>query len=187
MSAGERFLPTTSYALLGLLSFGRELTGYELKQWADGSIRFFAWSPAMSQVYTELARLARLGFVAAAEGRGSGRSGRRYHITAHGLEELTRWLAEAPVEAPVLKHPAALRVFFGHLVDRPRLRAILDEHRARLLEQLEALDAIRADLADDPTWRHARLVAGWGERLYRHELETVGVIRRRLPVDTTIT
>jgi len=50
-------LPATGYAVLGLLSFGRELTGYELKQWADGSLRFFYWSPAVSQIYSELKRL----------------------------------------------------------------------------------------------------------------------------------
>ena len=32
-------LPTTSYALLGLLTFGDDLTGYELKQRADRTLR----------------------------------------------------------------------------------------------------------------------------------------------------
>ena len=54
-------LPTTSYALLGLLSFGDELTGYELKQRADSTLRFYWVSPAMSQVYTELAPTSRRG------------------------------------------------------------------------------------------------------------------------------
>ena len=52
-------LPITSYALLGLLTFGDELTGYELKQRADSTMRFYWTAPAMSQVYTELDRLAR--------------------------------------------------------------------------------------------------------------------------------
>ena len=42
-------LPVTSYALLGLLTFGDELTGYELKQRADATLRFYWVSPAMSQ------------------------------------------------------------------------------------------------------------------------------------------
>ena len=58
-------LPTTSYAVLGLLSFGRELSGYELKKWADHSLRFFFWSPAISNIYGELKRLQRLGLARA--------------------------------------------------------------------------------------------------------------------------
>ena len=48
MSAQD--LPITSYALMGLLTFGDELTGYELKQRADNTLRFYWQSPAMSQV-----------------------------------------------------------------------------------------------------------------------------------------
>jgi len=42
-------LPTTSYALLGLLTFGDELTGYELKRRADNTLRFYWVAPAMSR------------------------------------------------------------------------------------------------------------------------------------------
>src|ERR1039458_7715997 len=56
-------VPATGWAVLGLLSFGRELTGYDLKKWADHSLRFFYWSPAISQIYSELKRLERLGYV----------------------------------------------------------------------------------------------------------------------------
>ena len=45
-------LATTSYALLGLLAFGDGLTGYELKQRADKTLRFYWVSPAMIQVYS---------------------------------------------------------------------------------------------------------------------------------------
>lgn len=38
--------------MLGLLSFDQELSGYDLKKWADGSLRFFYWSPAISQIYS---------------------------------------------------------------------------------------------------------------------------------------
>ena len=39
LPAGTRDLPVTAYALLGLLTFGDELTGYELKQRADNTLR----------------------------------------------------------------------------------------------------------------------------------------------------
>ena len=50
-------LPATAWAVLGELSFGRELSGYDIKKWADASLRFFYWSPAISQIYRELRRL----------------------------------------------------------------------------------------------------------------------------------
>ena len=45
-------LPVTGYALLGLLTFGDELTGYELKQRADRTLRFYWVAPAMSQRFS---------------------------------------------------------------------------------------------------------------------------------------
>src|SRR3954466_754365 len=93
-------LPTTAYALLGLLTFGDELTGYELKQRADMTLRFYWVSPAMSQVYSELARLTEHGLVRPlGEGRGT-----TYRITAKGRKDLARWMRETPVGFPVLKH-----------------------------------------------------------------------------------
>ena len=58
-------VPVTGYAILGLLTFGDELTGYEIKQRADVTLRFYWVSPAMSQIYTELRRLTGLGLVRA--------------------------------------------------------------------------------------------------------------------------
>ena len=49
--------------MLGLLTFGDELTGYELKQRADNTLRFYWVAPAMSQIYSELARLTSHGLV----------------------------------------------------------------------------------------------------------------------------
>ena len=60
-------LPATSWAVLGMLAFDEELSGYELKKWADHSLRFFFWSPAISNIYGELKRLQRLGYVVARE------------------------------------------------------------------------------------------------------------------------
>ena len=65
-------LPVTAYALLGLLTFGDELTGYELKQRADNTLRFYWVAPAMSQIYTELARLGRATGLVATVGDGGG-------------------------------------------------------------------------------------------------------------------
>lgn len=174
-------LSPTAYALLGLLSFGRELSGYELKRWADGSIRFFYAAPAMSQVYRELDRLRDAGLVTARDVPGGATRVTRVHrITDEGTAALRAWLDDQPAGQPVLKHGVALRVFLGHLADRERLRATVAEHRRRCEELLLELEGVEADLGDDPTWHHARLVAEWGRTYYAAEVEAARRLEARL-------
>jgi DNA-binding PadR family transcriptional regulator len=158
-------LPVTSYALLGLLTFGDDLTGYELKQRADRTLRFYWVSPAMSQVYTELDRLAEKGLVKAREAGPHNRSS-KYRITATGRRALTRWLEESPVGFPVLKHPVALRLLIGHLVDPGTTIAMLREHLEALAAHRDGLQQVRASLAgrDGPgePFHYPSMVADWG-------------------------
>ena len=97
-------LPATGYAVLGLLSFGEELSGYDLKKWADHSLRFFYWSPAISQIYSELKRLERLGYVEARE-RPQDEPPQQARLPHHrrGGDALAGWVEHEPVEPPVLK------------------------------------------------------------------------------------
>ena len=74
-------LPTTAYAVLGLLTFG-EMSGYDLKRMANQSIRYFFWSPASSQIYSELRRLKSLGYATEREVAQERRPDKRlYQIT----------------------------------------------------------------------------------------------------------
>ena len=158
-------LPTTSYALLGLLTFGDDLTGYELKQRADRTLRFYWVSPAMSQVYTELERLAGRELVNA-RGAGPNQRSSKYRITEKGRRELTRWLDEAPAEFPVLKHPVALRLLIGHLVGPERSAALLREHLEELKSRRAELERVRESLQGrdetDQPFHYPSLVADWG-------------------------
>jgi DNA-binding PadR family transcriptional regulator len=167
---GEAQVPTTGYAVLGLLSFGRELSGYDLKKWADSSLRFFYWSPAISQIYSELRRLEGLGFVTSRPApQDELRNKRLYRITETGLAALTEWVADAPFEPPVLKHPAMLRVWLGHLVEPADLRPLVEAQRDHA-EQMLA-DMRRAELGSvaEPAWRYPEKVIRWGERYYEAE------------------
>ena len=185
----DDFLPTTAYAVLGLLSLGQELSGYELRQWALTSLRFFYWSPAQSHVYRELRRLEALGHVTSRDVPQSGRPDKRvFAITTDGRQELTRWLDTAPVAVPVLKLDSALRVFFGHAASPGRLDEVLDEHRRhvqQLIDELgdvrDALSAMAAAGGDEThRWERADAVAAWGEDLWRGDLAAVKRLRKRL-------
>lgn len=167
----DDFLPVTAYAVLGLLSFGRDLSGYELRQWALGSLRFFYWSPAQSQIYRELRRLEAEGYVTSEAVEQHDRPDKKvYSLTDDGQRELCRWIDEAPVERPVIKHPVALRMFLGHLTGPHRLRELLEEHRRSLDSILEELESTAIALEDDPTAQFARKVAQWGMHFYGGDL-----------------
>jgi DNA-binding PadR family transcriptional regulator len=170
----------TGYALLGLLSFGRQLTGYELKQFADSSLRFFYTAPALSQVYSELDRLEAGGLVKGRDTVDGARTIRVHSISRKGTTALRRWLAKSPVEPHVLKHHLALRFFLGHMIEPEDLLQQVAGQRSWCEQMLADLAVVRADLNIDPDdrWRHARMVADWGLDYYRAELEAIDRLAR---------
>ncbi|MPZ62088.1 MAG: PadR family transcriptional regulator [Propionibacteriales bacterium] len=174
-------LPTTAYALLGLLSFGRELSGYELKQFSDSTLRFYWSSPAMSQIYSELGRLLDHGLVDSREVDGPGsRTTTKYRINDAGLAELRGWLVTSEAEFPVLKHSVALRLLLAHLVDPGSVEAMLKTYDEQLTERRRDLAAILDGITDDETFRFPAYVAQWGLDYYAAEKRTVRRILRDL-------
>ncbi|MFI9075795.1 PadR family transcriptional regulator [Streptomyces sioyaensis] len=172
VNAGEAqrpALPATGWAVLGLLSFGDELSGYDLKKWSDRSLRFFYWSPSFSQIYGELKRLEKAGYVSArkvAQETGD-RDKRVYVITDEGMAAVRHWAREAPVEPPVLKHGVMLRLWLGHLLEADRMREVLGRHReyAESMRQRAEVDGARAEEA----WAYPSLVLKWSQRYYAAE------------------
>jgi DNA-binding PadR family transcriptional regulator len=159
-------LPVTAYALLGLLTFGDELTGYELKQRADRTLRFYWVAPAMSQIYLELSRLTELGLLEPVTSAGDRRRTTAYRITKAGSAALEQWIDESPVGFPTLKHTVLLRLLIGHASHPERMRELLEEYVAELAEALNDLRDVRDSLsgADDPgePFFYPSIVADWG-------------------------
>jgi DNA-binding PadR family transcriptional regulator len=166
--------------VLGILSFERELSGYQVKRWADASLTFFYWSPAISQVYGELKRLEELGFVSARDVPEEQRTTRVYRITPEGRDALTGWLEDSPVEPPVLKHGVLLRLWLGHLSSPDRLRQVVEQHRAHTEEVLAELANDERKAEEEPDWAFPAMVLRWGERYYRSELELTDELLREL-------
>jgi DNA-binding PadR family transcriptional regulator len=162
--------------VLGLLSFGRELSGYDLRKWANASLRFFYGSPAMSQIYRELRRLEACGYVASSATSDEPRRKRLYRILPAGREALTTWLHDAPVEAPVLKHSVALRVWLGHLSDPLTLRHTVEEHRAFASRMADDVATARTTAEDEPAWTYPALVERWGERYWAGERDAADAL-----------
>ncbi|MFZ3572409.1 PadR family transcriptional regulator [Streptomyces sp. BH097] len=167
-------LPPTAWAVLGLLSFPPgERTGYELKKWADASLRFFYGSPAFSQIYAELRRLEQLGY---ATSRRSGpeepRTKRTYAITRAGRDALAAWAADDRDTAAVsLRHPVLLRVWLGHLAAPERLRRLVEEHVARTEGELKEVRDAAARAQGVEAWAHPQIALRWSERHLAAEVE----------------
>jgi DNA-binding PadR family transcriptional regulator len=163
-------LPGTAWALLGLLSFGREMSGYDLKKWADNSLAFFYWSPAPSQIYAELRRLERLGLTASRAEPGDNRKKRLFRITDDGAAALRTWLDESDPGVPVLKHGTAMRVWLGHLLEPERLRALVVEHRRQMAELADQAADVAAR-GREQGWSHPAVVIEWSSRYYAAQVE----------------
>ncbi|MFJ8568840.1 helix-turn-helix transcriptional regulator [Streptomyces sp. NPDC093514] len=167
----RRALPATSWAVLGLLSFGEELSGYDLKKWSDRSLRFFYWSPSFSQIYSELKRLEKAGYASSrmvAQDTGT-RDKRVYRITDEGMTAVRQWAREAPVDPPVLKHGPMLRLWLGHLLEPEQMREVLAQHQefAERMRRRAVADAEAAQ--DESAWAYPTLTLRWAERYYASE------------------
>lgn len=156
--------------MLGLLSFGEELSGYDLKRWADWSLRFFYWAPSFSQIYSELRRLESFGLASSRiETRDDVRGKRMYRISDAGRAALGAWAADDHVDPVVLKHGVMMRLWLGHLSDPERLRTVLTEHRDQSERMRVRAEADREGARAEPGWAFPELVLRWSERYYADE------------------
>jgi DNA-binding PadR family transcriptional regulator len=185
-----RDLPVTAYALLGLLTFGDELTGYELRQRADNTLRFYWVAPAMSQIYTELARLTAHGYVEPVTQEGEGRRTTAYRITPAGERALHAWIGESKVGFPTLKHTVLLRLLIGHASEPERMREMLEEYVAELADALRDLRQVRDSLrgADEPgeAFHYPSVVADWGLDYFAAETRHTRRALARLTADQAL-
>lgn len=177
-------LSTTSYALLSLLVIdtGSDdgMTGYELKQLADRTLRFYWVSPAMSQIYTELERLTAHEYVKADEDTSGRRTTKHFRITPAGLEALRTWLHTSEHDFPVLKHPIALRLMLGSMMGADEVKAMLDRYEIALTARRHELEAVRAMLGDRESVAYPARVAEWGLGFFDAEATTIERIRDSL-------
>jgi DNA-binding PadR family transcriptional regulator len=140
----------TAMSMLGFLHDG-PLTGWSLVATVQREIGDF-WSVTQSQVYRELATMARMGLVEAGE-RGP-RDSRPYAITEAGRRAFGEWIATEP-GAETIRFPLLLTVLFGRHLPRGRLATVLDAHRqvheqrrAGYLEELREAEAAPTGAVD---------------------------------------
>jgi DNA-binding PadR family transcriptional regulator len=171
-TAEDADLPQTAWTVLGVLSFPGARSGYEIKSWADRSLRFFYWSPALSQVYRELRRLEELGFATSTLApQDELRNKRLYRITDAGRAALTKWAGHTPDSPPVMKHGVMLRVWLGHLLGPDQLRAVLTDHIEWAGEMAHDAAALEESAHRQQLWPYPELALRWSQRFYESEAE----------------
>lgn len=151
-------LPTTSYAILGMLAL-RPWSAYELTRQLRRSLDY-CWPTAESVWYSEPKRLVRLGLATALrEPAATGQRTRTvYAITAQGRELLSAWLATKP-EPPRLQAETILRLLYadqGSTEDL--LTAVRNLQQWAIRQAAAALPQIRGYLDEEhPTQFAGRL------------------------------
>jgi DNA-binding PadR family transcriptional regulator len=154
-------LPDTSFAVLGLLTFGAR-SGYDLLKLAETSIGFF-WTPARSHVYSELKRLSSLGLVAHERVEQTDRPSKRvYSITTSGRSALRRWLEGPALEPDQVRSQFLLKVFFGALMDRDALVELVERRRDEAERTAAQLREIDARIDGEDRWLFPRLTLRHG-------------------------
>ena len=160
-AAKERELPVTSYAVLGLLTFG-EHSGYELMKLIENSIGFF-FTPAKSQIYGELKRLVSLGYAREREVAQDRRPDKRlFAITARGQTALREWLESGEVAPDEVKSPFMVKLFFGQHMSRESLLAQLKRVREEARDKLEHLKLIETAIKGQEPLFHPYLTLKCG-------------------------
>ncbi|MFN2471226.1 MAG: PadR family transcriptional regulator [Gaiellaceae bacterium] len=127
-------LTPTARVVLGMLGLGAR-TGYDIKQFADVSTRFF-WGASYGQIYPELRRLEQAGLVQGEDDPAGGRKRTAYRLTKAGREAVREWLLdESPLQFD-LRAEGLLKLFLGGLLEPEEVVRNLRVWRGQLQEAL---------------------------------------------------
>jgi DNA-binding PadR family transcriptional regulator len=133
-----------AYALLGLLARAPR-SGYDLIREMEEPIGFF-WHARRSQIYPELARLERAGFVAHTVVEQQERPDKKvYEITEDGRAVLAAWAAE-PMRMTSERDEFMLKVFSLWLADPTGALTLVRSYASQHAERLARYEAIRATM-----------------------------------------
>ncbi len=157
-------LPTTSYAILGLLT--REpMSRYDLAQVAQRTIAHFR-TIAKSQVYRELERLEKLGFVHGTDVRQKSLPDKRvYALTPAGEQAFDAWLQVPDAERTHFRSAYLVKVFFANRMPSRTLSELLRRYRDGNQLWRQEIESILARLGGVQDAAYMRATALLGARI----------------------
>lgn len=143
-----------SHAILVSL-LDRAHSGYDLAKRFDQTVGFF-WPVSHQQIYQELHKLARAGWVRGETIEQADRPNRIvYELTDDGRQALDRWLHES-TEPPSFKEELLVKLFALEAGNKDTLLQELERRRQLHVERLARYEAIMAEHYPDPATLNAR-------------------------------
>lgn len=129
------------HAILTLLET-EEGSGYDLLKRFKARLGFF-WNASHQQIYSQLKTLHKDGLIDCTLEPQQGKPDRKvYHMTQMGHEALLKWL-ENPVKVDKVNDALLVKMYAGHLLDKPTMLHELHAHRViheRMLDTFLALE-----------------------------------------------
>jgi PadR family transcriptional regulator AphA len=160
-----RDIPTTAYAILGLLAIG-PMSRYDVAAYAQSSIAHF-WNIERSQVYAELPRLEKQGLVEGSVVRQRALPTKRvYRLTAKGRARLVEWLEDPAFEPDRFRSEFLVKFFFGEQMSAEAALRLIRGYRAGAEAYVAELDRISAAVRKAGESEFARGTAVYGRELY---------------------
>jgi DNA-binding PadR family transcriptional regulator len=147
-----------TWAVLGLIAL-RPRSGYDIKRVVDRSIRHF-WAASYGQIYPELRRLEKIGWIVGEHAPRGGRARRIYRITEQGSAALRQWLLFGRETRIELRDESLLRLFFSDILPREQALQHLAGRREGYRQMLEYLKGLDDGTGPDPPF--VDLVYRWG-------------------------
>ncbi|MGH9196348.1 MAG: PadR family transcriptional regulator [Acidimicrobiia bacterium] len=168
----ENSLPTTSFAVLGMLISG-PASRYDIVRFAEISIANF-WTIAKSQVYGELDRLEKMGLVKSKPVRQKGLPDKRlYEITSAGREAFDEWLADSTYEPDRTRSGFLVKLFYGANNSPENLREIVAKYKEGVDGDLERFAPMTESIPEDKEYAFMRVTALLGLRHLRSTLDWI--------------
>jgi DNA-binding PadR family transcriptional regulator len=155
-------LSTTEFSVLGMLSSGGELSGYDLKKKAEAGVGY-VWTAARSHVYAVLPRLVEGGYATTRRVAQERRPDKQvYRITKKGERAFREWLEEPIDERPGSNNPFLLKVFFGRRMSHDALVAHIERKRDYAAGALAELRGIEDDIRGKESEYYGYVTLRWG-------------------------
>jgi PadR family transcriptional regulator, regulatory protein AphA len=153
-------LGATAMGVLGVLNLSDGFSGYDIKQIADRSLRFF-FPLGYGQIYPSLQRLTDAGLAEPVAGEPDGpRNRRAYRITDAGRAALRAWL-HRDTEPNHMRSEFAAKLLLAAPLDPERAMAMVEEYRDWVAHRLEVIRFNREAVPQRPPNLEAAI--SWGE------------------------
>lgn len=131
--------------LLGLLSGGEGLTGYEMKGRMENGVSVLQ-SASFGSLYPALRRLEEREYVRFTEEAGGGRGRKIYTITEAGQAVFREWLVSPPEAGEGMNNHLA-RIYFFDLLPREDRKLLMMEYEGNIAHKLHRLLALEREQA----------------------------------------